>query len=300
MPDTRRTHAPGQTRAAPCGEGGPPPPAGRADGRFPRERLRGAWRRLPGRLLHVPSWGVSGGSRRVRMLALIAVRNEMRFLPGYLANVTPQVDGIVALDDGSTDGSAERLAAHPAVLEVIRRPADRPCWDEVGNFRALHAAALRHGAEWILWLDADERVEREFRRRAERVIRRGDRFGLIAYAVRFRELWDTPRTYRSDGLWGRKRQVRLFRALPDHEFDARPLHATRGPLQGRVNGRFPHTDLTVFHLRMVRAEDRAARRDRYRALDPESEYQPGIGYDYLTDERGLELSPVPGRRGFVE
>ncbi len=261
----------------------------------------GVLRTVLRRSLQVPSAGVGLRPRhRVRLLGLLAARDEMRFLPGYFANVVPHVDGLVALDDGSTDGTAEYLGSHPAVLELIRRPQDRPFWDEVGNFRALHEAALRHGAEWIVWLDADERVERSFRERAERVIRRGSRFGLIAYAVRVRELWDTPRTFRADGLWGRKRLARVFRALPDHAFDTRSLHATRGPLQGRVLGGFPHADLTIYHLRMIRREDRVARRDRYRTLDPRAVYQPGIGYDYLTDESGLALAPVRRRRRFIE
>ena len=128
----------------------------------------------------------------------------------------------------------------------------------------------------------------------------GSALGLVAFAVRIRELWNTPRTYRTDGLWGRKRQARVFRALPDHVFDTRPLHATRGPLQGRVLGGFPPADLTIYHLRMIRGEDRAARRDRYRTMDPGAVYQPGIGYDYLTDESGLALAPVRRRRRFIE
>jgi len=254
-----------------------------------------------GRLLFVPSGGPDlGRSRRVRLLCLVAARNEMRFLPGLFANLAPHVDGVVALDDGSDDGSAEFLATQPSVLELIRRAPDRPSWDEVGNFRSLHAAALRHGAEWILWMDADQRLERDFRSRAERVIRRGARLGLIAYALRLRELWDSPDTFRADGLWSRKHQVLLFRALPGHLFDTRPVHGSRGPLQGRMLGVFPRTDLTVYHLRMIRPDDRAARRDRYLALDPEGRFQPGVGYHYLTDEGGLKLVRVPRTRGFAE
>ncbi len=46
--------------------------------------------------------------------------------------------------------------------------------------------------------------------------------------------------------------------------------------------------------------DRIARRDRYLALDPQARWQPGIGYDYLADERGLALAPVPPERGWRE
>jgi glycosyltransferase involved in cell wall biosynthesis len=161
----------------------------------------------------IPSWGLPGtGRRRTRLLALLAVRDGMRHLPGFLRNVAPQVDGIVALDDGSSDGSLELLERHEAVIELLRNPRERPTWDEVGNHRLLVAAALRHAAEWILCVDADERLEREFRTRAERVISRGALLGYSAFAVRLRELWDGPDQYRTDGIWGRKRIARLFRA----------------------------------------------------------------------------------------
>jgi hypothetical protein len=274
----------------------------------PAERVPGPvarrWRRLRAgvvsRALVVPSAGLGAPERRVRLLAAVAVRDEMEYLPGFLANVAPRVDGIVALDDGSGDGSGDLLAAHPGVLEVLRNPPGRPDWDEVGNFERLHAAALRHGAEWILAIDADERVEREFRDRAERVIRRGRRLGLAAFALKLRELWDAPDTYRCDGLWGAKRVARLFAALADHRFDYRPLHAVKAPLQARVRGRFVGADLELYHLRTVRREDREARRDRYKALDPEARWQPALGYDYLTDESGLRLRRVARRRAFEE
>jgi glycosyltransferase involved in cell wall biosynthesis len=248
----------------------------------------------------IPSWRIaSTGSRRVRLLALLAVRDGMRHLPGFLRNVAPQVDGIVALDDGSSDGTPELLAEHPAVLELLRQPRDRPSWDEVGNHRALIAAALRHGAEWALSIDADERLEREFRARSERVIARGRWLGCSAYAIRLRELWDDPGQYRIDGIWGRKLMARLFQARADHEFDPAPIHGQKAPLQGRRHGRFPAADLTIYHLGMLRAEDRAARRARYEQSDPERRWQR-IGYEYLTDTRGLTLEKVKPSRGFTD
>ncbi len=248
----------------------------------------------------IPSWGPPWtGSRRHRLLALLAVRNGMRYLPGFLRNVAPQVDGIVALDDGSTDGSAELLSGHGAVLELLRNPVDRPSWDEVGNHRALIAAALRHAADWVLCVDADERLEEAFRARAERVIARGALLGYSAYALRLRELWDSPGQYRVDGIWGRKSVARFFRLRADHEFDPRELHAHKAPMQGMRGGRFPTTDLTIYHLAMQHADDRAARRARYEQADPDNRWQR-IGYAYLTDTSGLALRALPRGRGFTE
>jgi hypothetical protein len=233
-------------------------------------------------------------ARRVRLLALLAVRDEMAELPGLLANLAPHVDGIVALDDGSVDGSGDWLAARPEVLEVLR--VERGPWDEPRNHRLLVEAGVRHRADWLLSIDADERLEEQFRDRAERVIRRGRPLGLHAFSVRLRDLWDAEDRVRVDGIWGRKRVARLFRALPDHAFDDAALHAHKAPLQARVRGRFAPADLIVYHRAMLTADGRAARRARYEELDPDAVHQ-AIGYSYLTDETGIRLEPLPRGRG---
>lgn len=245
--------------------------------------------------VRLPTGGRRPPIRRERLLAVIAVRDEEVHLPGWLANVAPHVDGIVALDDASLDRSAEVLAAHPSVTAVIRLTHDRSSWDEVGNHRKLVSAALDHGATWIIALDADERVEATFRDRVERAVRRGRRLGLDAFALPMYELWDSPATYRSDGVWGRKRVPRLFAARSDHAFDLRPLHAAKAPLQGKRLGAWVTADVRLYHMRMIRPADRVQRRSRYEALDPAGIWQRA-GYRYLTDERGCRVRRVPTRR----
>jgi glycosyltransferase involved in cell wall biosynthesis len=246
--------------------------------------------------LAVPSAGPSLPRRRTRLLAILQARDEMRWLPDFIASLAPEIDGIVALDDGSTDGTAEWLAERPEVLELIRVPPERPEWDEMGNHRRLVEAALRHGAKWLLMVDADERPEPGFRVRAERVIRRGRLLGYEAYAVRLRELWDSPDTYRCDGIWGKKAVARLFRARADHQFEDRRRHAIKAPMQIRRRlGGFPLADLEIYHQRMIRPEDRVERRRKHETWDPDRTLQR-IGYAYLTDETGLRLAhPDPGR-----
>lgn len=234
-----------------------------------------------------------------RILTLLAFHNEMRYLPDYFRNVAPQVDGIVALDDGSTDESGDFVARQPGVLQLIRIPPREPhVWDEPRNRRMLVEAAWEFDAGWLIALDADERLERSFRERAAAEIERAEGSGLQAYAVRYRELWGRPDTYRVDGIWGRKSQARLFKARRDHEFDPRDLHGHWAPLNSMHMGAYPQTDLIIYHLRMIRPTDRQARRSRYNQLDPENRWQ-SIGYDYLTDEHGLRLENLPHGREYL-
>lgn len=242
-------------------------------------------------------------TRKPRLLALIVFRDEMRFLPGWFENVPAQVDGVVALDDGSADGSAELVAAQPSVLELIRLPRRDPhVWDDGLNHRLAIEAALRHAPDWMVGLDADERLEREFRTRAEDEIRRAEERGYTALSLCLRELWDSPTTYRVDGVWGTKRRARLFKNAPGLRFDLRSLHGHWAPLSGRrrffgIFRRYPAADLLLYHLRMIDPQDRQARRDRYNRLDPGRKFQRR-GYDYLTDEEGLRLKELPPGREY--
>lgn len=86
---------------------------------------------------------------RLRIVCVLQVRNEARCLPGCLDHLRGHVDGIVALDDGSTDGTADILRREPMLLELLSNP---PCddgahvWRENENKRRLLEAARRHGA----------------------------------------------------------------------------------------------------------------------------------------------------------
>jgi hypothetical protein len=234
--------------------------------------------------------------RRTRLLAALCFRDEMRYLPGLFANLAPHVDGVVALDHGSADGSREFVERQPLLLDLVDWPRERPL-HEGAMRRDLIERIWHHGPDWVLGIDADERVERRFRERALAQVERPLRRRRAGYRVVIRELWDRPDAVRVDGVFGRKGKHALFRTGPGHVFDERPLHAAWPSMDAGNHERLPRIDAIVYHLRMLTDADRRARRARYERIDPDRRWQRR-GYDYMTDLRGLRVVPLPAGRDY--
>lgn len=79
------------------------------------------------------------------------VRDEERLLGDCLKSIADEVDEIVIVDTGSVDRTRQVAAAHGA--RIIERP-----W--TNDFSAARNCALEHATgDWILYIDADERLE---------------------------------------------------------------------------------------------------------------------------------------------
>ena len=89
----------------------------------------------------------------VKLSLCMIVCNEEVMLPGCLASVRDVVDEIVVVDTGSTDRSREiARGAGADVVDFV--------WND--NFAAARNASLAHATgDWILVLDADERLAPE-------------------------------------------------------------------------------------------------------------------------------------------
>lgn len=233
-----------------------------------------------------------------RILCVMQLHNEAHYLEGCLAHLRGYVDGVIALDDGSTDSTAALLAHDPLVLDRITHPVRHPhTWDEPGNKRTLLERARALGADWVLVCDADERFETTFLQSLRHIARALSQEPLAAVIVSLRELWNSSTQYRTDGVWGHKVQTRFFRlpaTISFHETQA--LHGSWLPDGFKDQARMVRMFHHLYHLKMIHHEDRVRRRDFYKRLDPESRFQ-AIGYDYLTDEpETMRLEQIgPGR-----
>lgn len=229
-------------------------------------------------------------NRKPSIILLVQFHNEIERLPGFFTNVLPHIDGIIGLNDGSSDGSADYFSVQPKVLEVIHQPIRNPHqWDEPANRQALIDASHAYQPEWILAMDVDERLDKYFRREANRAIQLASLLKRPVISLRLLELWDSESFYRSDGIWGKKRRNRLFRWTKNHQISDVALHGPWTSTKHHARRKVLKTDLRIYHLGMISEDIRVKRVEKYRQLDPLNHYQ-SIGYEYLNDKKNLRLN----------
>lgn len=93
--------------------------------------------------------------QRPTLAVAMIVKNEAKNLPGCLGSVSGWVDEIVVLDAGSTDDTV-------AIAESFNaRVFSNTEWPGFGKQRQIAQSHVQ--SDWVLWLDADERVSPELR-----------------------------------------------------------------------------------------------------------------------------------------
>lgn len=208
-------------------------------------------------------------NRKPRILAIYSYRYDAHLVPAMLKNIAPLVDGWIGYDD--------RQAMCLFSNETRRR-------------LTLLQAARDAGAQWVLAVDPDERLEWLTRFSIGRLMD-GD---ADAYWFWLREMY-TPRHYRVDGIWGRKRQTRLLRLTDSLTDPGDKLHI---PWHKCVNAQqVAPSGHCIYHLKMIEPGRRVARARLYNQLDPDRRMQ-AIGYDYLQDESGMQLKRIRPWRGY--
>jgi glycosyltransferase involved in cell wall biosynthesis len=157
------------------------------------------------------------------LVCLLRVRNGERELPGFLESVSVFADAVVALDDGSTDGTAAILNAQPLVKAIVSSPqwSEGASASEGGCRNRLLEAAAPLRPRWILCLDVGERLAGEDARALRAFVRDGAIRGA-AYGFRV----DAGNGARRDESANERCAYRLFAYRPGQRFPRRgPQHA---------------------------------------------------------------------------
>jgi glycosyltransferase involved in cell wall biosynthesis len=235
---------------------------------------------------------------------LLRVKNEERWIGRVLQSIAGCCKSVVVLDDHSSDRTAE--IARDAGAHVIPSPFEG--LDEARDKDYLVQEAHRicgpfsGPGQWALLIDGDE----ELAAGDAKYILAAAECGIeYAWSLRILYLWDSERTVRTDGVYGRFRRPSLFplRVPLDSFSHGRTgrggFHC--GSVPQTFFGRSLQCDARLLHYGYIDRAMRLAKWDWYNTIDPhdtaEDQYRHMIQGD--TDRRQCPYCAEHGLEHFV-
>ena len=213
------------------------------------------------------------------IIALIQVRNEVENIVEILPHIENYCDGVLLLDDGSTDGSYETAKNDKLLVKVQK--LYKGYFDDLENRNDLLKLASFFKSRWFLFIDADERFDPRY----------DDIRGYInkkdanVYRFHLIDLWDNPETYRID-IPDRKNngianRARLFRNKGSMQIYAnRELHFSVAPYSSKMQ----IANILLLHYGNYSNKIRERKYELYSSQDPDGK-KNGFTYEFLKDEK---------------
>ncbi|MEX8548558.1 MAG: glycosyltransferase family 2 protein [Mucilaginibacter sp.] len=214
-----------------------------------------------------------------KLVVLLRVKDGIFFVHEWLENVGKLVDEIVAVDNGSTDGTFEVLKAHPKVVDIVQTEG----FNEGRDKNLVYAMARKRNPDWCLWIDVDELFEPELTRADfERLMRSKivNKYGFRRFHFVDREHFAGSR-YRLHYSAGHDRL--LWRESPQGYFENVIIDS---PNVKGISGLRVNTDFRLKHLGYINKEIVDKKADIYRAIIPEKEET--FQEMYLHNERKIK------------
>jgi len=222
-----------------------------------------------------------------RLVVLLPIRNGGTLIGGWLDSVAGFADEVIALDDGSTDETAEILRAHTLVSTVLANPRrdGYEGWDDHANRTRL--LGMVTPGSWVIYLDADERVAPGQAADLRSLVEEAE--PRYAFGFQIHRATDDLRLHDPAGRW----VYRMFSAATGQTFPEKKLHFVPIP-ESIPRRRWIRTSIRLLHVATTTPADGARRVAKYREADGDHQWQDT--YAHLADPpRSLE--PVPARDG---
>ena len=179
------------------------------------------------------------------LIALIPTYNESERITDCLRSVEKYCDGIILLDDESTDDTYQ-IAQSDKLL--IKAKKARTEFNDKQNRNILLDIASFFKAEWFIFIDADERFDDRFVDLRE-VMKNPD---VDTAGIWIANLWDSLETYRvmndpyaKNGLWFRWRMFKNKGRM--QIINKKKLHFPSIPYGGK-DGKFIKAKTLLLHL----------------------------------------------------
>ncbi|MBI9053915.1 MAG: glycosyltransferase [Bacteroidales bacterium] len=222
--------------------------------------------------------------KNYRALALVPAYNEIERIESFLEHIKDHCDGVILLDDGSSD-STYTSANHDIIkLKVSKKRTE---FNDLENRNILLKLASFFNCEWFYFIDVDERFDERF----DTVFDYVDNSKIDTIAFNFVNLWNNESQYRTDMfdtnrtmLSGVFYRWRMFRNVGNLQlYSDNKLHFSTTPY---VNNEL-HSGIVLKHFGYLDKQKREKKYSFYKKEDK----QEILDYEFILDNT-IELENV--------
>ncbi|MBE0674326.1 MAG: glycosyltransferase family 2 protein [Bacteroidales bacterium] len=208
-------------------------------------------------------------------LILCQSYNNTEYLKDFLENMGTYFDGIILLDDSSSDGTYE-LALHEKLLLKVSKK--REGFNDLQNRNILLNLASFFSSEWFCFMDLDERFDERFVD-FESITNTANIYTVV---FRYIHLWNEDQFYNAsypyscDGICSK---TRMFRNIGSSRINTqlKKIHIDASPVKQSLF----NSNVLVKHLGNLTKENRAKRYELYKIEDT---FHDQKSYDHLLVE----------------
>lgn len=209
--------------------------------------------------------------KKYQKIVLVQSYNESNNIIDFFDNMGHYFDGIIMLDDESTDGTYN-MALHEKLILKVRKK--RKIFFDLENRNILLKLSSFYHVEWLCFMDFDERINSKF---ADFSFINNINIDTVAFNVV--HLWDDPNLFNASfpGTYkGVEKIFRMFRNIGYSQIkSSKKFHFAATPYFGK---QYFNSGLLVMHHAFLDEKKRRQKYEFYTQNDPLSTPNQ---YDYL-------------------
>lgn len=212
---------------------------------------------------------------KFRRIILAQSYNEIELMEGFLGNMSKYFDGIILLDDSSSDGTYEQAMHEKLLIKVQKK---RKGFNDLENRNILLNIASFFKSDWFCFMDIDERIDERFSNFDEII----ESYNGNAINFYFVNIWDKIDYYNTNipktdrGIFIR---ARMFRNIGRTQIitTKKKLHFAATPFKEKGL----YAPILIKHLGLISKEHRLK---KYNFYKKEDKHNDQTDYEYLLSE----------------